>query len=161
MSDRGLPGPEVKSGRAPSALDTVRKQRTFLGHTVGLYFLFFTEMWERFSFYGMQTLLVLYMTRQLLLDGPSVLWITLAFWMLARFVRTDRLEWLAASARQKGRWSHPQKPFFDDLWNFRNGNEGAGQHKIPHKWPSPTPQEFCNSLLKWLPGLGSNQRPSD
>jgi POT family proton-dependent oligopeptide transporter len=37
------------------------EQRTFLGHPVGLYILFFTEMWERFSFYGMRGLLVLYM----------------------------------------------------------------------------------------------------
>ena len=41
-------------------------------------------------------------TRQLLLDGPAVLWITLSFWMLARFVRTDRFEWLAASAATLG-----------------------------------------------------------
>lgn len=34
---------------------------TFLGHPIGLYVLFFTELWERFSFYGMKTLLVLYM----------------------------------------------------------------------------------------------------
>ena len=44
----------------------------------------------------------LVVTRQLLLDGPAVLWITLAFWMLARFVRTDRFEWLAASAATLG-----------------------------------------------------------
>jgi hypothetical protein len=44
----------------------------------------------------------------------------------------------------------------ENLWNSPNGNEGAGQHKIRNKWPSPTPQEFCNSFLKWLPGLGSN-----
>ncbi len=37
------------------------KQRTFLGHPIGLYFLFFTEMWERFSYYGMRALLILYM----------------------------------------------------------------------------------------------------
>lgn len=36
-------------------------QRTFLGHPVGLYVLFFTEMWERFSYYGMRALLMLYM----------------------------------------------------------------------------------------------------
>jgi POT family proton-dependent oligopeptide transporter len=36
-------------------------QRTFLGHPVGLYVLFFTEMWERFSYYGMRALLILYM----------------------------------------------------------------------------------------------------
>lgn len=38
-----------------------RQQRTFLGHPLGLYVLFFSEMWERFSFYGMRALLVLYM----------------------------------------------------------------------------------------------------
>src|ERR1700681_2964323 len=37
------------------------KQRTFLGHPLGLYVLFFTEMWERFSYYGMRALLMLYM----------------------------------------------------------------------------------------------------
>ena len=31
------------------------------GHPRGLYTLFFTEMWERFSFYGMRALLVLFM----------------------------------------------------------------------------------------------------
>jgi POT family proton-dependent oligopeptide transporter len=43
--------------------------RSFLGHPVGLGYLAFTEAWERFSFYGMQTLLVLYMTKLLLLPG--------------------------------------------------------------------------------------------
>ncbi len=36
-------------------------QRTFLGHPVGLYVLFLTEMWERFNYYGMRALLMLYM----------------------------------------------------------------------------------------------------
>jgi POT family proton-dependent oligopeptide transporter len=35
-------------------------------HPQGLYTLFFTEMWERFSYYGMRALLILYMTRQIL-----------------------------------------------------------------------------------------------
>lgn len=43
--------------------------RTFLGHPRGLAYLAFTEMWERFSFYGMQSLLVLYMTQELFLPG--------------------------------------------------------------------------------------------
>jgi POT family proton-dependent oligopeptide transporter len=38
-----------------------QQSRTLFGHPLGLYTLFFTEMWERFSFYGMKTLLVLYM----------------------------------------------------------------------------------------------------
>ena len=45
------------------------EDRRFLGHPVGLGYLAFTEAWERFSFYGMQTLLVLYMTKHLLLPG--------------------------------------------------------------------------------------------
>ncbi len=40
-----------------------------LGHPPGLWFLCFAEGWERFSYYGMQALLVLYMTQQLLLPG--------------------------------------------------------------------------------------------
>ena len=38
---------------------------TLLGHPKGLFVLFFTEMWERFSYYGMRALLVLYMTKHL------------------------------------------------------------------------------------------------
>jgi POT family proton-dependent oligopeptide transporter len=43
--------------------------RAFLGHPKGLGYLAFTEAWERFSYYGMQTLLVLYMVKYLLLPG--------------------------------------------------------------------------------------------
>lgn len=41
------------------------------GHPRGLTFLFSTEMWERFSYYGMRSLLVLYMTKYLLLADHS------------------------------------------------------------------------------------------
>ncbi len=41
----------------------------FLGHPRGLWYLAFTEAWERFSYYGMQALLVLYMVKYLLLPG--------------------------------------------------------------------------------------------
>ena len=37
------------------------KQPQFFGHPIGLYVLFFTEMWERFSYYGMRGLLKAYM----------------------------------------------------------------------------------------------------
>src|SRR6185437_16514452 len=47
----------------------IHQDRAFLGHPRGLAFLAFTEAWERFSYYGMQTLLVLYMTKQLLRPG--------------------------------------------------------------------------------------------
>ena len=41
-------------------------EHTFLGHPRGLVTLFFTEMWERFSFYGMRGLLVIYLTQHFL-----------------------------------------------------------------------------------------------
>ncbi len=41
----------------------------FFGHPRGLFYLAFTEAWERFSFYGMTALLALYMVNQLLLPG--------------------------------------------------------------------------------------------
>jgi len=44
-------------------------ERAFLGHPKGLFYLAFTEAWERFSYYGMTALLVLYMVNQALLPG--------------------------------------------------------------------------------------------
>ncbi|HET7360915.1 MAG TPA: peptide MFS transporter [Salinimicrobium sp.] len=38
-----------------------KDQKELFGHPVGLYVLFFTEMWERFSYYGMRAILVLYL----------------------------------------------------------------------------------------------------
>lgn len=40
--------------------------RTLLGHPRGLFMLFFAEMWERFSYYGMRAILVLYLTKHFL-----------------------------------------------------------------------------------------------
>ncbi len=45
-----------------------------LGHPSALFVLFFTEMWERFSFYGMRVLLVLFLTAGLLSDNPGWEW---------------------------------------------------------------------------------------
>ena len=45
--------------------------KDLFGHPRGLTFLFATEMWERFSYYGMRALLVLYMTHALLLPGHT------------------------------------------------------------------------------------------
>lgn len=42
--------------------------KTWFGHPRGLFILFFAEMWERMSYYGMRALLVLYMTKYLLAD---------------------------------------------------------------------------------------------
>ncbi|MDT0576874.1 peptide MFS transporter [Croceicoccus sp. F390] len=45
---------------------------TFLGHPKGLFVLFFAEMWERFSYYGMRALLIFYLTQHWLFsDGES------------------------------------------------------------------------------------------
>ena len=48
---------------------TTARPRTFFGEPRALAYLAFTEAWERFSFYGMSALLVLYMTHALLLPG--------------------------------------------------------------------------------------------
>src|SRR3546814_20297514 len=45
-----------------------RSEDHIFGHPKGLYFLAFTEMWERFSFYGMRALLILYMVQDLLIS---------------------------------------------------------------------------------------------
>ncbi|MEO8444924.1 MAG: peptide MFS transporter, partial [Gammaproteobacteria bacterium] len=44
-------------------------QATFFGHPRGLFVLFFTEMWERFSFYGMRALLIFYLTKHWLFSN--------------------------------------------------------------------------------------------
>ncbi|WP_187478257.1 peptide MFS transporter [Amniculibacterium sp. G2-70] len=46
-------------------MDTVQQK----GHPKGLYLLFFTEMWERFSYYGMRAILILYLTKKLMEGG--------------------------------------------------------------------------------------------
>ena len=54
-------------------MPTEERQRggdgNFFGHPRGLFYLAFTEAWERFSYYGMTALVVLYMVNQLLLPG--------------------------------------------------------------------------------------------
>jgi POT family proton-dependent oligopeptide transporter len=45
--------------------------RTILGHPRGLFILFFAEMWERFSYYGMRALLVLYLTKHFLMSDEE------------------------------------------------------------------------------------------
>jgi POT family proton-dependent oligopeptide transporter len=57
---------EATLGSRPADTDD---DHAFLGHPRGLAYLAFTEAWERFSYYGMTALLVLYMVNQLLLPG--------------------------------------------------------------------------------------------
>tara|TARA_R110001632_G_scaffold205564_7_gene329331 strand:+ start:1603 stop:3162 length:1560 start_codon:yes stop_codon:yes gene_type:complete len=51
-------------------------QKELFGHPVGLYVLFFTEMWERFSYYGMRGILVLYLTAETIGDNPGLGWLS-------------------------------------------------------------------------------------
>lgn len=55
--------------------DSITAEKTILGHPVGLFVLFFTEMWERFSFYGMKALLIFYLVKYHLFsdDGGNLL----------------------------------------------------------------------------------------
>ena len=50
------------------------KQKELFGHPVGLYVLFFTEMWERFSYYGMRAILVLYLVAATNGDNAGLGW---------------------------------------------------------------------------------------
>jgi len=50
------------------------EKRELFGHPVGLYILFFTEMWERFSYYGMRAILVLYLIKEASGKNPGLGW---------------------------------------------------------------------------------------
>ncbi|MCP5338921.1 MAG: peptide MFS transporter [Steroidobacteraceae bacterium] len=52
----------------PIALD---RQKTILGHPRGLFILFFAEMWERFSYYGMRALLIFYLVQHWLFSDQQ------------------------------------------------------------------------------------------
>jgi POT family proton-dependent oligopeptide transporter len=49
-------------------------QKQIFGHPIGLFFLFFTEMWERFSYYGMRAILVLYLVEATTSSNPGLGW---------------------------------------------------------------------------------------
>src|SRR5438876_3471022 len=55
-----------------SARQLAVSDRSFFGHPRGLSTLFFTEMWERFSFYGLRPLLVLFMSAAILDGGFNI-----------------------------------------------------------------------------------------
>src|SRR5277367_125365 len=64
---RGLGMSAILIAADPDAV--AKADHSFVGHPRGLGYLAFAEAWERFSYYGMQTLLVLYMVRRLLHPG--------------------------------------------------------------------------------------------
>ena len=49
-------------------------KKTVIGHPATLFVLFFTEMWERFSYYGMRAILVIFLTGVILGDNPGWGW---------------------------------------------------------------------------------------
>ncbi|MCR9251624.1 MAG: peptide MFS transporter [bacterium] len=49
-------------------------QRQVFGHPAGLYILFFTELWERFSYYGMRALFVLFLTAEISAENAGFGW---------------------------------------------------------------------------------------
>ncbi len=59
----------VAADEAPPGLERWTGDRRFFGHPRGLSTLFFTEMWERFSYYGIRPLLILFMTAAIVSGG--------------------------------------------------------------------------------------------
>ncbi|MBC7986637.1 MAG: peptide MFS transporter [Sphingomonadaceae bacterium] len=56
---------------ANQIIPTGKEGSTFLGHPTGLFVLFFAEMWERFSYYGMRALLIFYLTQHWLFSDEA------------------------------------------------------------------------------------------
>jgi POT family proton-dependent oligopeptide transporter len=63
----GEPDHDLKTQRSTADAHNKKSAEVF-GHPAGLFFLFFAELWERFSFYGMRALLTLYLARELFVD---------------------------------------------------------------------------------------------
>lgn len=53
------------------AMAALRREPEFIGHPKGLFMLFFAEMWERFSYYGMRALLIFYLTQHWLFSDAK------------------------------------------------------------------------------------------
>ena len=82
-----------------STHDVLASQKQWLGHPVGLFVCFFTEMWERFSFYGISGILVLYLSNEIIktktiqslqsVSEPSknAIWISVGIqWVILLFI---------------------------------------------------------------------------
>ncbi len=65
-----------------SSISSKLPKTEVFGHPKGLLYLFFAELWERFSFYGMRALLVLYMTKHLLFDDDMAFGVYAAYMSL-------------------------------------------------------------------------------
>ncbi len=62
----------IDQNETNSLIERIEAQGTILGHPKGLFLLFFTEMWERFSYYGMRGILILYMTKLWAENGLNI-----------------------------------------------------------------------------------------
>ncbi len=99
-------------------------ERTILGHPIGLAYLVFAEAWERFSYYGMQALLVLYMSQQLFLPGTSSM-----SQALRHSAPPSSSVWSAIAGR----------PGFGDLWSVRRWGVPDAPCRRGHRGPGIGP----------------------
>src|ERR1043165_2765811 len=60
---------ELATATVPPLVEREQRDTRFFGHPKGLATCFFTEMWERFSYYGMRALLILFMTAPITVGG--------------------------------------------------------------------------------------------
>ncbi|HEX7742982.1 MAG TPA: MFS transporter, partial [Sphingobium sp.] len=63
-------------------MTAIPPSKTWLGHPRGLFLLFFVEMWERFSFYGMRALLIFYLTQHFLFSDRDASYVYGAYMSL-------------------------------------------------------------------------------
>jgi len=79
---------------------TIQREELW-GHPKGLYILFFTELWERFSYYGMRAILVLYLISSVTGDNPGYGWeesdalVLYGWYTMAVYVMSIPGGWLA------------------------------------------------------------------
>jgi POT family proton-dependent oligopeptide transporter len=86
-----------------SSSGTTRRPGELLGHPICLFTLFFTEMWERFSFYGMKALLILYMVNYLFWSQKASS--TVMMWYAGLVYVTPIFGGLLADKLLGARWS--------------------------------------------------------
>src|SRR6202140_2790674 len=88
------PGParrRLRSGMLADDRDAAaapERQAKWFGHPRGLSILFFTETWERFSYYGMRAILILYMVAYLIKNFPAGQMIIIGFGPLEHGLHT-------------------------------------------------------------------------
>ena len=128
---------QVATDAPPAGLERWTGDRSFFGHPSGLSTLFFTEMWERFSYYGLRPLLVLFMSAAIMQGGygfdrteaSAIVGIYAAFvylmslpggWVADRLLGLRRAIFIGASLISAGHISIGL-----------SGLAGAGQGKLP------------------------------